>query len=417
MIHQLIVQPRMGFADVIQMHRGLAAVKGASITPRIGTITVDAYTRVGDLDGARQALDRGDALNGYPIATHDFATTTAMLAAVRDRDFAVQVRHGSARPLTVFQAAAALGLDATEGGPVSYNLPYSRAPLAETVQAWGEAIAFWARHGERTGVETHLESFGGCMLGQLAPPSLLVAIACLEALFSRQRGLVSVSLSLAQGSCDAQDVGALWALARIANRRLDDVAWHVVFYDFMGLFPKTPSGAQALIEAGARIAQWGNAQRLIVKTAADAAGIPTFEQNVQALACCRHAADEAARRGLPSAQFEAEARAWCDAIESEAEQLIEGTLALHADVGQALVAAFAKGLLDVPYCTHPDNANWARTTVDLASGAVLWTDTGTMPVEPRSEHLVTTAAMTAEKFHRVLQYNQARYDLPVAEEA
>ncbi|HEX5403987.1 MAG TPA: methylaspartate mutase, partial [Pseudonocardiaceae bacterium] len=186
---QLVVQPRMGVADPVAMRAGLLATKSA-IGTTAGTITVDSYTRVGALAAARAAYADGSPLNGYPLVAHPTDLTAAMLAGVRDETFPVQVRHGSAAPQRIIRALIAAGLDATEGGPVSYCLPYGRVPLRDAVHNW--------RHGcELLAVRetAHLETFGGCMLGQLCPPSLLIAISVLEALFFVQHGIRSVSLS------------------------------------------------------------------------------------------------------------------------------------------------------------------------------------------------------------------------------
>lgn len=124
---QLVVQPRMGFSDPRRMRAGLERTKRAVATT-VGTLTIDSYTRVGDQDAARAAVAEGIALNGYPIATHSTGLTRSLLDGVLDPAFPVQVRHGSSRPEAIIRALAAAGLDATEGGPVSYCLPYGRTP-------------------------------------------------------------------------------------------------------------------------------------------------------------------------------------------------------------------------------------------------------------------------------------------------
>ena len=61
------------------------------------------------------------------------------------------------------------------------------------------------------------------MMGQLCPPSLLVAISVLEGLFFRQHGLRSISLSYAQQTSPAQDDEAVAALTSLADELLPDV--------------------------------------------------------------------------------------------------------------------------------------------------------------------------------------------------
>jgi methylaspartate mutase epsilon subunit len=184
---ELVVQPRMGLAAPVDMRAGLVATRNAAATT-VGTVTLDSFTRVGDLASVDRALRDGIGLNGYPIVSHDTATTRTMLEGVAAEDFPVQVRHGSARPLDIVHALVAAGLHATEGGPVSYCLPYGRTPLDESVRNWSACCALLAAETEHP----HLETFGGCMMGQLCPPSLLVALSVLEGLLFAGHGVRSV---------------------------------------------------------------------------------------------------------------------------------------------------------------------------------------------------------------------------------
>jgi glutamate mutase epsilon subunit len=78
---RLVVQPRMGFADMQTMRLGLDAVSRCNALA-VGTITLDSYTRVGDHESARQALRNGQHLNGFPIVAHGSAATRGMLATL-----------------------------------------------------------------------------------------------------------------------------------------------------------------------------------------------------------------------------------------------------------------------------------------------------------------------------------------------
>ncbi|GHF73516.1 methylaspartate mutase [Kitasatospora xanthocidica] len=366
----LVVQPRMGMAEAARMRDGLLATRGAAAVT-VGTITLDSYTRTGDLDAARRALALGAGLNGYPIATHPVDVTRAVLHGVADAGFPVQVRHGSAAPERIFEALLAAGLDATEGGPVSYCLPYGRTPLHEAVACWRRSCELLASIRE-FGAEPHLETFGGCMMGQLCPPSLLIAISVLEALFFRQHGLRSISLSYAQQTNARQDEEALAALGRIADELLADVDRHLVVYAYMGVYPRSPGGARLLLEDAARLAVRGGAARLIVKTTAEAHRIPTVAENVRALEAAAAAATAERTRPRPAAPPDT-------GIEAEARALIGAVLDLDADLGRALVRAFAAGYLDVPYCLHPDNAGRTRSSLG-PDGRLYWSAVGSMPI-------------------------------------
>jgi methylaspartate mutase epsilon subunit len=395
----LVVQPRMGMSSPTTMRTGLIATKQAAATT-VGTITLDSYTRMGHDAKARAALDSRAELNGYPIVAHDVATTRAVVDGVADLGFPVQVRHGSPCPERIVRALLAAGLHATEGGPVSYCLPYSRAPLAESIRNWTRCCQILA-DARDDGVEPHLESFGGCMLGQLCPPSLLIAMSVLECLFFRQHGVRSVSLSYAQQTSPDQDREAVLALRRLAGELLPDMDWHVVIYAYMGVYPRTAGGATALLAEAARLAVRTGAPRLIVKTTAEAHRIPTIADNVHALETAAIAA--AYQRRQPSAGRQPDT-----GIHAEARALVTAVLDLGPDIGRALAAAFRLGYLDVPYCLHPDNAGRTRAHID-ASGRLNWTDIGSMPIRK----VVSPGAaveLTSTELLASLSYIERKFD-------
>ncbi|WP_338459959.1 methylaspartate mutase [Pseudomonas sp. TE3-3-F2023] len=397
---QLVVQPRMGFADISSMRAGLEAV--ARQPGALGTITLDSYTRVGDYQSALRCLNDGSPLNGFPIVSHPLEALRGMLDGLYGEHFPIQVRHGTAQPQNIFKRMAAVGLDATEGGPVSYCMPYSRLPLLRAVDAWGQscrALAEGTAHG-------HIESFGGCLLGQLCPPSMLLAVGLLEAMFFRQYGIRSVSLSYAQGTCMAQDQGALRALRQLAAHYLGDIHWHVVVYTYMGVFPCTEHGARRLIVDSARLAQATGCERLIVKTVAEARQIPSVRDNLQALDMASSSAAQAPAALDPANQ------GYYEEILMETRQLVDAVLDLHADLGIALLQAFARGLLDIPYCLHSDNAGRATTLID-DHGALRWATLGGLPLARSHAAGNAERGVRADQLFQMLHYMVNRYDQPL----
>jgi methylaspartate mutase epsilon subunit len=303
-------------------------------------------------------------------------------------------------PQAIFAALIRLRLNATEGGPVSYCLPYGRTPLAESVHNWAESVRRYAALREQ-GVEPHLETFGGCMLGQMCPPSLLVAISVLEGLFFHHHGVRSLSLSYAQQTNHEQDVEAVWALRRLAAELLPTENWHVVVYAYMGVYPGTPGGCYRLLGLAAELAARTGSERVIVKTVAESVRIPTVEENVAALEYAAEAAD-LGRTGIPTmpggdSQTYLEARA-----------LVEAVLELDPDPGRALLQAFRRGLLDVPYCLHPDNQGRASSYLD-DQGRLCWADLGELPlrhlVRPAGARQVTSSGLLAD-----LSYVRRKFD-------
>ncbi|MCI3222554.1 methylaspartate mutase [Streptomyces sp. NP-1717] len=396
---RLVVQPRMGFSDLPRMRLGLERTKSAAATT-VGTLTIDSYTRLGDHAAARRALDEGARLNGYPIVSHSRDTTRALLDGVRDASFPVQVRHGSSRPHHIIRALADAGIDATEGGPVSYCLPYGRTPLRDSVRNWARACELLAA----TVPAPHLESFGGCMLGQLCPPSLLVAISLLEAVFFTRHGIGSVSMSYAQQAHPAQDEEAVLALRRLAAEFLPaGTDWHIVLYTYMGVFPVTAHGARRLLEESARLAVRSGARRLIVKTAAEAHRIPTVDENVRSLEAAALAAAGAAP--LPARPHPPES-----GIHAEARAFVTAVLGLGDDLGRSLTTAFERGHLDIPFCLHPDNAGRSRSFVD-AAGLLRWSSVGSMPIRPDPGPGARTA-MTSDQLMSALHGVARRFDHP-----
>src|SRR5215471_2948528 len=272
----LVVQPRMGFSDPARMREGLIAVRDSRAVT-VGTITVDSYTRLGKEAAARAALAEGAALNGFPLTVHDTRAVLTMLDGIHGAGFPIQVRHGSPQPQGIVARMVRVGLDATEGGPVSYCLPYGRYPLRRSMENWRAACDTLAEAGS-AGFRPHVETFGGCLLGQLCPPALLVAVSVLEGLFFRGRGLTSISLSYAQQTSQRQDELALCALRRLAGELLPaGTEWHIVLYTYMGLYPRTRTGALRLLAESAELAVRSGAARLVVKSAAEAHRIPTVD--------------------------------------------------------------------------------------------------------------------------------------------
>ncbi|RPK46500.1 methylaspartate mutase [Streptomyces sp. ADI93-02] len=390
---RLVVQPRMGFGELHRMRAGLRAVRDADATT-VGTVTLDSYTRCHDDGTARRALrDDPAGLNGFPLLAHGVPAVRSLLQDCSSAGFPVQVRHGTPLPLRLFRAMAEAGADATEGGPVSYCLPYGRVPLARAVAEWSAGCALLAAQP----VPPHIETFGGCMLGQLCPPSLLVALSVLEAMFFQEHGLRGISLSYAQQIHQGQDLEALAALRRLAGERLS-TPHHLVLYTFMGVFPRTEAGSRRLLAESARLAVRGGAERLVVKTPAEAHRIPTVEENVASL---EYAASVAA---VTAADRDRSPRATESGLYEEARTLVDATLETGRTVGDCLVDAFARGVLDVPYCLHPDNANRARATIDDRS-MLGWSRAGAMPVTATA-----TAPVNARRLTELLTFNRRRFD-------
>ncbi|MGW7531816.1 methylaspartate mutase [Amycolatopsis sp. NPDC054798] len=401
----LVVQPRMGLPDPFLMRQGLVATNQAAATT-VGTITLDSYTRVGDLESAARAVRDGLDLNGYPIITHGPHVTRDMIEDIGTDEFPIQVRHGSAKPVGIVDAMRRSGLNATEGGPVSYCLPYGRTGLDESLREWTRACRALIEV-RSSSVEPHLETFGGCMMGQLCPPSLLIAISVLEALYFRSLGFRSVSVSYAQQTNAEQDREAISSLRKLCADLLPDVECHTVIYAYMGMYPRTASGARSLLANAARLAVVTGSERLIVKTVAEAHRLPTVAENVDALELAAAVAAGRMDTAATGSGYE------LGEVYHEAYALVDAVLNIGPDIGRALVTAVKRGLLDVPYCLHPDNAGRSRSYLD-SDGRLRWAMLGAMPLR----HLVslpTEQQATAASLISALSYIQRTFDAAAIE--
>jgi aspartyl/asparaginyl-tRNA synthetase/glutamate mutase epsilon subunit len=386
----------MGFGDRASMRAGLLAVRELGV-PAAGTITLDSYTRQNDHDRAAMAVRTGVELNGYPIVAHGPRDTAEMLAGVIDADFPVQMRHGCSRPEHILRTMLAAGLTASEGGPVSYCLPYGRVPLRDATDSWVRSARLMAEHSD----VCHLESFGGCMLGQLCPPGLLVALSVLECLFFVEHGVRSVSASYAQQTHPEQDAEALWALHRLCSEEMSGVDTHVVLYTFMGLFPETERGARQLMGESVALAVRTGTERLIVKTTAEAHRIPTISENLDALALAHEQASAAPPpAAMPHVNTE---------VYVQARLLVDVVRGLAPTLTEALPLAFERGLLDVPYCPHPDNHNRTRCVLDK-DGRLAWWDTAGLPLPGSAGGRARRDRLSAATLLADLNYQRRRLD-------
>ena len=387
----------MGFAEPDRMRAGLQAVRDAPAAT-VGTITVDSFTRLNQHTQAAAALRRGEPLNGYPIVAHSSAVTRRVVDGLLGPEFPVQVRHGSPQPRRIIEATIKAGIRATEGGPVSYCLPYGRTPLRIALSEWRASCQILGAAG------CHLESFGGCMLGQLCPPSLLLAIGVLEGMFFRAHGVTSISLSYTQQTNRWQDIAAIRSLRRLAADHLPDIDLHVVMYTAMGVYPQTRTGADRALAESVVTAVIGGAERLIVKTRAEAYGLPSIEENIAAIT---DAAQFARTHASPPPTVDGLATRYEQEVHGEAKTLIGEVLSLDDDVGRAIAKAFRAGVLDIPYCVHPDNRGLSRSVID-EDGCLRWVAVGQMPI---ARSAITPASeVTADRMLDMLTYTRRRFD-------
>jgi len=154
---------------------------------------------------------------------------------------------------------------------------------------------------------------------------------------------------------------------------------------------------------GAVLAQATGCERLIVKTIAEARQIPSLRDNLQALEIASESA------AIASPPLEPDSQTYFEEILLEAQQLVGAVLSLNGNLGTALLQAFSRGLLDIPYCLHPDNLGRTRTVIDV-HGALRWASTGNLPLNPPAEHSRPNTQVRADELFQMLHYMANRYD-------
>jgi methylaspartate mutase epsilon subunit len=339
---EVLVQPRCGVGS----HEGQLALLRqleADAAPDIGTITIDSYTRLGAFDKAAEVLRRSpSSLNGYPLVAHGPQKVRELKAAVRSP---IQIRHGSPDPRRLFLTALDGGVDGFEGGPLSYTLPYSKSvSLSEALHAWDQVDELCGELAA-CGIDIDREYFGS-LSGTLVHPVIALSVTFIEAMKSFRSGGRCAGVAVSQSGCVYQDIAALRAVTILARRLCPDHVVYPVFHHFMGVFPRDPRKARAVIAQGSITARLGGAVKVIVKTEVEAIGIPDGRANANAINLTRDFLSPRFDGFMPAAEkIEEEA----DFIVEEAGALVTRAF-LEPDVNGTIVRLFANGHLDVPFC-------------------------------------------------------------------
>lgn len=351
------------------------------------TLTIDSYTRQHDFDKATEGLllaerERTvDTLNGFPAISVGLHGTREVITGLA---CPVQTRHGHPDARLLAEVTLAAGCTGFEGGAITYCLPYSRSvPLADSLRHWAYVDRLCGRYAEQ-GVVIERESFGA-LTGILVPPSIAIACGAIEMLLAAEQGVASFSLGYAQCGEPVQDVAALRAMMEVAGLYAQGIAHppalSSVFYQWMGPFPQEYDRAMAIIAVAATTAAVARPTRMIVKSPQEAHGVPDRNANAFGLQLSRAVMEclDQSCLGDPAAIAEEQ-----EAIREEACCILDAVLDLAAGVGlaAAVVQAFQRGLVDVPFAPSQNALGLVSTGRD-ARRAVRFTDFGNLPFTDR----------------------------------
>ena len=342
-----LLQPRAGVPrldDQVALLQYLHEEGGADLLPT----TIDSYTRDNEYEKARDGLEAArdsgeDTLNGFPAVNHGVAACRELIQSV---DAPVEVRHGTpdARLLAVVTLAG--GFQSFEGGPISYNIPYTKeGDLAETIEHWQFVDRLCGAYTER-GVRINREPFGP-LTGTLVPPAIAIAVMVLEGLLAATQGVRSLTLGYGQVGNVVQDVAALRALRSLGEAYLpDEVVVTTVFHEWMGGFPPDEARANGVIGLGGATAALARPDKVITKSPQEFQGVPTREANAAGLRTTRQLIDMMVEQDIRIDGIDEEQAL----IERTARALVEAVFDHgRGDVARGTVAAFESGALDVPF--------------------------------------------------------------------
>ncbi|WP_135534543.1 methylaspartate mutase subunit E [Halostella pelagica] len=342
-----LLQPRAGVPcldDQIDLLRHLEQDGLADLLPT----TIDSYTRDNEYGKAKQGLEDAresgdDTLNGFPAVNHGVSGCRELIEAL---DRPIEVRHGTPDARLLAAVTFAGGFQSFEGGPVSYNIPYTKeGSLEQTIEHWQYVDRLAGAYTER-GVRINREPFGP-LTGTLVPPCIAIAVMLVEGLLAATQGVRSLTLGYGQVGNVVQDVAALRALRELGEEFLpDEVTVTTVFHEWMGGFPPDEARANGVIGLGAATAAIARPDKVITKSPQEFQGVPTKEANAAGLRTTRQLIDMLIEQDIT-----------IDGIGEEQELIERATRSLmdavyehgDGDVARGVVRAFESGALDVPF--------------------------------------------------------------------
>jgi methylaspartate mutase epsilon subunit len=368
---KIIIQPRCGVGDHEEMRDILLRIE-AEARPAILTLTIDSYTRLKQFRTAAQALSRDPRnLNGYPLVTHGWRRGRELDDAVQAP---LEVRHGSPDPRELFAVALAAGLTSFEGGGISYNLPYSKnVPLRVSLSCWQQVDQVCGELA-KSGIIVDRELFG-TLTAVLMPPSVSLAVSMLEAVAASAAGVQCLSVAYPQSGEIHQDIAALRSIPVLARRYLpESIEIYPTLHEFMGVFPRQPEAADALILFGGLTARLGGATKVINKTCQEAYGIPDAAANIDGIRLTALAQSELLDFiQIDEATVEEELY-W---LQREVCELVDPVLN-DGETLSAIVAAFESGRMDIPFSASV-HARAEVVPKRDASGAIRYLHPGRLP--------------------------------------
>jgi len=375
-----LIQPRAGVPLLNKQLALFKAFKHAGV--RVLSYQVDSLTRNNNYAGVDEALGENDpsgnmTINGFPVVNHGVPGLQRIISEV---GVPLQTRHSTRDPRLLAEISYAGGVTSFEGGAICYNIPYYKDyPLAESVKVWQYVDRLTGLYYERFGIRLDREFFG-TLTATLIPPCLAIVVNILEAILALRQGVRCVSLGYAEQGNRIQDIAAMRMLRCLAEEIIQrlgyqDVQVNTVFQQYMAAFPESQPRAEELIYESAITASLSGATRVIVKTPAEASGIPGLEDNLRGISLAM-SGTLAAYTPIDERRVAEE----CSLIRQEVEAIFESVLMCgRGGVSEGIVEGFRRGFLDIPFSPSIYNRGAVMTARDR-DGAVRFLSFGNLQV-------------------------------------
>lgn len=380
-----LLQPRTGVAHVSDEIEILLYLKEQGLD--VSSIQLDAASRKNLYAEASEGVRRTEKgkrsfLNGYPVPVHGVPGMKQILGAI-DNPF--QIRAGSPDHRLVYEIGLAGGASSLEGGFICYLFPYDKclSPVAN-LSNWKYVDKLTGRYQQQHGITINREYFGP-LTTSLIEPTIPICINIVQAILSAKSGVKCISVACAEQGNRHQDIAAINVLQRATGEYLSryghsDCTISTVYHHYMAAFPSSPDKARDLILNSSITGALADASRILVKTPVESYGIPSKEDNGEALHLTRQGIEQAAStpidHKLLTTETEQLYRQVC-AVMTRIEELGQGSVARGA------MLAFQEGVLDIQFSPSVYNSGRLLSARDC-NGAIRFLNPERLPFDDQT---------------------------------